>query len=81
MDFAKDFSLRQLVFAFQTVRGNIHLKFFTEDDAEEVFTSWKSNFLASETLITKTVDPEKRSISLLIKGVPTELQDSETAGN
>ena len=65
-DFAKHFPLTRLVFAFHTIRCNIHLEFFTKDEAEEVFTSWKSNFLGSETLIKKAVDPEKPDLSLRI---------------
>ena len=75
-NFDKHFPRKRLVFAFHTVRGNIHLEFFTKDESEEVFTSWKSNFLGSETLIKKAVDPEKPNFSPLINGVPSELEDS-----
>ena len=48
-----------------------------KDEAEEVFTSWMSNFLGSETLIKKAVNPENTKINLLFKGEPTELKNSE----
>ena len=65
------------MFAFQTVPGNIHLDLFTKNEAEEDFTSRKSNFIGSEILIKKAVETENQNIRLLIKGVPTELEYSE----
>ena len=41
--FAKYFTLKSLVYAFNTDRGNIHLQFMSPEEASEVLNNWNEN--------------------------------------
>ena len=47
--FSKVFPMKQLVVAFNTARGNIHIEFWASQEADEVFSDWKSEYLGPKT--------------------------------
>ena len=47
----KLFLLKQLVYAFNTARGNIHLEFHSSQEADDVFSSWHENILGTNTSV------------------------------
>ena len=46
---AKVFPVKQLTYAFTTVRGYFHLEFLTETEATEVFEKWEPIFLGNQS--------------------------------
>ena len=46
-EFAKFFLFKRLFHAFNTARGNIHLYFYSSQEAEDVFSSWHENILGT----------------------------------
>ena len=52
-EFAKFFPLKQLLYAFNTARGNIHLEFHSSQQADNVFSSWHEKILGTNTSVRK----------------------------
>ena len=78
-EFAKIFPLKRLIYAFTTVRGNIHPEFLTETEATEVFEKWEPTFLGNQRKIRRASEIEKPSTTVIVKRVPTDIDDSEIA--
>ena len=71
--------LKRLIYAFTTVRGNIHLEFLTETEATEVFEKWEPTFLGNQSKIRRANEVEKPNKTVIVKKVPTDIDDSEIA--
>ena len=66
--------MKKLVVAFNTARGNIHLEFSTPQEADEVFSNWKSEYLGPQTNIRKATSRSEQK-SAVIKGVPNDIEE------
>ena len=63
-----------MIVAFNTARGNIHLEFLNSQEADEVFSNWKADYLGTKTSIRKaSARGEQRNA--VIKGVPKEIEE------
>ena len=67
--------------AFNTAGGNIHLEFYSSQEAEDFFNSWHENFLGTDTSIRKPSSPEQPSRSVLVRGVATEIAEEAIFDN
>ena len=74
-EFAKLFPLKRLILAFNTTRGNVHLKFVSKVEADEVFEKWKPEFLGDSTKIRRALSTEKPSRAVIIKKAPLDVND------
>ena len=72
--FSKIFPMKKLIVAVNTARGNIHLEFLNSQEADEVFSNWKADYLGTKTSIRKaSARGEQRNA--VIKGVPKEIEE------
>ena len=58
-EFAKIFPLKRLIYAFTTVRVNIHLEVLTGTEATEVIEKWEPTFLGNQSKIRRANEIEK----------------------
>ena len=79
-EFAKLFPLKLLVYVFNTARGKFHLEFHSNQEAEDVFSSWHENILGTNTF-RKSFSPEQPNRSVLVRGFPTELAEESIIDN
>ena len=76
-EFAEIVPLKRLAYAFTTVRGNIHLEFLNEMEATEFFEKWEPTFFRNQSKIRRANEIEKPNETVIIKKVPTDIDDSE----
>ena len=69
------------MYAFNTVRGNIHLELYSSQEAEEVFSTWHKSILGNNKSIRKPASPEQPNESVLVRGVPTEISEETITDN
>ena len=74
-EFAKHFSLKRWIHAFNTTRGNVHLEFVSKEEADEVFEKWKPEFLGDSTKIRRALSTEKPNRAGIVKKVPLNVND------
>ena len=76
--FSKLFSLKKLVYAFTSARGNTHLEFLTVEEADNVLKSWNPEIFGGDSVARKANDKTNEH-SAFIRGVPLELDNNEIA--
>ena len=64
--------MKKLVVPFNTASGNILLEFSTFQEANEVFSNWKSDYLGPKINIRKASSRSEQK-SAVIKGVPNDI--------
>ena len=66
--------MKNLVVAFNTAQENILLEFSNSQEADEVFSNWKLEYLGGKTNIRKTNSRSEQK-SAVIKGVPNDIEE------
>ena len=72
--FSKVFPKKKLVVVFNTARGNFLLKFSNPQEADEVFSNWKLEYLGPQTNIRKASSRSEQK-SAVTKGVPNDIEE------
>ena len=74
-EFAEPFPLKRLIHAFNTTRGNVHLEFLSEEEANEIFENWKPEFQGSSTKIRRVLPTEKPNCAVITKKFRLDVTD------
>ena len=75
--FAKQFPLKGLIHAFNTIRGNVHLEFVSKKEADKFFEMWKPELPGDSTKIRRALSTEKPNRDVIVKKVPLDVTNEK----